>query len=100
MSIPFEEVICTQFVAVHFTWDSKYVVAVTSEPDWMLYYYNWESGKIESQTKAQNPNGQGRVTQVSCNIKLSEIAEMYKCTYEHMRLKLSTDLGELQSDGC
>ncbi|XP_077289414.1 cilia- and flagella-associated protein 57-like [Arctopsyche grandis] len=68
LTIPFEEITCTQFVAVHFTWDSKYVVAVTGEPDWMLYYYNWESGKIESQTKAQNPNGQGRVTQVNCNL--------------------------------
>lgn len=53
-----------EFVDVQFTCDNKYLVAITGEPDWMLYYYNWENGKVESQTKAQNPNGTGTVTKV------------------------------------
>lgn len=64
MIIPFDEITAKEFIAVQFTWDSKYLVAITGEPDWMLYYYNWECGKIESYIKAQNPNGNGFVTQV------------------------------------
>lgn len=62
--IPFEDVSSREFVTIQFTCDSKYLAAITGEPDWMLYYYNWESGKIESHAKAQNPNGLGKISQV------------------------------------
>lgn len=62
--IPFEEVTSTEFITIQFTWDSKFLVGIVGEPDWMLYYYDWEGGKIESQTKALNPNGQGKVAMV------------------------------------
>lgn len=64
LTVPFEEITSTEFIAVQFTWDSTYLVGIVGEPDWMLYYYNWQDGKIESQTKALNPNNPGKVTMV------------------------------------
>ncbi|XP_037969047.2 cilia- and flagella-associated protein 57 [Plutella xylostella] len=56
-----------EFACLQFTYDSKYLVAVTGDPDWSLYYYNWDKGKVESHAKAQNPSGQGTVDNVQCN---------------------------------
>lgn len=63
--MPFENSTAREFACVQFTYDSKYLVAVTGEPDWYLYYYNWDKGKVESHAKAQNPSGQGTVESVS-----------------------------------
>ncbi len=38
-----------------FTHDSHYIAALTAGPEYIMYYYNWKSGKIESQAKANNP---------------------------------------------
>ncbi|GBP75293.1 Cilia- and flagella-associated protein 57 [Eumeta japonica] len=67
LTVPFENSTAREFACVQFTFDSKYLVAITGEPDWYLYYYNWDKGKVESHAKAQNPSGQGTITAVSCN---------------------------------
>ncbi|KAJ8735588.1 hypothetical protein PYW07_007208 [Mythimna separata] len=67
LTVPFENSTAREFACVQFTFDSKYLVAITGEPDWYLYYYNWDKGKVESHAKAQNPSGQGIVTHVQCN---------------------------------
>nr|CAD7457121.1 unnamed protein product [Timema tahoe] len=56
-----------EFVSLSFTHDGKCVAAVAGEPDWMLMFYNWEKGKIDSMTKANNLNNPGPVVQVACN---------------------------------
>ncbi|KAI8438555.1 hypothetical protein MSG28_011021, partial [Choristoneura fumiferana] len=43
----------------------KYKKGRISEPDWYLYYYNWDKGKVESHAKAQNPSGQGTVESIN-----------------------------------
>lgn len=65
LTVPFENSTAREFACVQFSYDSKYLVAVTGEPDWYLYYYNWDKGKVESHAKAQNPSGQGTVESVS-----------------------------------
>ncbi|CAH2050452.1 unnamed protein product, partial [Iphiclides podalirius] len=67
LTVPFENSTAREFACVQFTYDSKYLVAITGEPDWYLYYYNWDKGKVESHAKAQNPSGQGIVESVQCN---------------------------------
>ncbi|XP_045769052.1 cilia- and flagella-associated protein 57 isoform X3 [Maniola jurtina] len=67
LTVPFENSTAREFACVQFTFDSKYLVAITGEPDWYLYYYNWDKGKVESHAKAQNPSGQGTVESVQCN---------------------------------
>lgn len=64
LTVPFENSSANEFACVQFTHDSKYLVAVTGEPDWYLYYYNWDKGKVESHAKAQNPSGEGTVESV------------------------------------
>jgi hypothetical protein len=54
------------------------LVAITGEPDWYLYYYNWDKGKVESHAKAQNPSGQGIVESVSrlFSLNLNQLSEI------------------------
>lgn len=66
IQIPQErDVSATEFVAISFTFDSKNIATVTGEPDWDLYIFKCERGKIESSTRALNPNGTGTVSIVS-----------------------------------
>ncbi|XP_068626911.1 cilia- and flagella-associated protein 57 isoform X2 [Battus philenor] len=67
LTVPFENSTAREFACIQFSFDSKYLVAITGEPDWYLYYYNWDKGKVESHAKAQNPSGQGIVESVQCN---------------------------------
>ena len=53
-----------EFVSYAFTFDSKGILAVTGEPDWMLYFFNWEKGKLESSCRATVPGSTGTVAQV------------------------------------
>lgn len=62
-----------EFITAQFSMDSKYLMAVTGEPDWMLYCYNWEKGKTECFCKALNPNGTGTVVQVNISFLLKQI---------------------------
>ncbi|KAJ2947907.1 hypothetical protein O0L34_g9698 [Tuta absoluta] len=66
LTVPFETT-AKEFSCIQFSFDSKYLIAVTGEPDYYLYYYNWDKGKVESHAKAQNQNGTGSVTSVQCN---------------------------------
>ncbi|XP_067002116.2 cilia- and flagella-associated protein 57 [Anabrus simplex] len=66
LGVPFETD-SHDFVAMDFSFDGTYIVAITGEPDWMLLYYNWEKGKVESTAKANIPNNPGPITQISCN---------------------------------
>lgn len=65
LGLPYESTV-REFASVTFTFDSKYVVAVTSDPDWMMLYYNWEKGKVETSTKANSPPANiGAIVQVN-----------------------------------
>lgn len=62
---PERDVTATEFIAICFTFDSKNLVTVTGDPDWDLYVFRCERGKIDSSTRALNPNGTGTVSIVS-----------------------------------
>ncbi|KOC64830.1 WD repeat-containing protein 65 [Habropoda laboriosa] len=58
LGIPYDAPGVTRFTCVGFSFDNKYLVAVTGEPDQTMLFYNWEKGKIESSIKvgtSQNP---------------------------------------------
>lgn len=66
MQIPAEkEVSGTEYVLMCFTFDSRYLVTVIGEPDWEMIVFRCDRGKIESSTRASNPNGTGTVAVVS-----------------------------------
>ncbi|KAL7287547.1 hypothetical protein TKK_0018316 [Trichogramma kaykai] len=55
------------FACVSFSYDSKYLAAVTSENQSMLFY-NWEKGKIESSIELSNSQlPSSRVSSINCN---------------------------------
>ena len=57
----------SSFKCLDFSFDSKYIAAVTSENQAMLFY-NWEKGKLESNLDLVNThNPESRVTCISCN---------------------------------
>lgn len=70
LTVPFENCSAKEFACIQFTFDSKYLVAITGEPDWYLYFYNWDKGKVESHAKAQNPSGQGIVESVRSSLTI------------------------------
>ncbi|KAJ1523827.1 hypothetical protein ONE63_010385 [Megalurothrips usitatus] len=54
-----------EFVTFAFTNDGKGILAVTGEPDWSLYSFNWEKGKMESSCKATVIGNSGTVAQIA-----------------------------------
>uniref|UniRef100_A0ABL0EFU1 Cilia- and flagella-associated protein 57 n=1 Tax=Rhodnius prolixus TaxID=13249 RepID=A0ABL0EFU1_RHOPR len=60
---------CTseEFVALTFTHDSKHIVGVVGHPDWLILYYSWQRGRIESHAKAIYSNNKGTVNQICAN---------------------------------
>lgn len=60
-----KDVSATELVSIVFTYDSKNILAVTGEPDWHLYVYRADKGKLESDCRANNSNNTGTVAQVS-----------------------------------
>lgn len=65
LGIPFE-IKSKEFMSLIFTHDCRHIAALTAAPDYIMYYYNWKAGKIESQAKASNPpSTPGPVTDVS-----------------------------------
>lgn len=60
-----KEIYADKFTAVAFTFDSKYILCVTGEPDWMLYAFKCDKGKLESTARANNIGNTGYVRQVS-----------------------------------
>ncbi|KAJ8923117.1 hypothetical protein NQ315_001670 [Exocentrus adspersus] len=68
LTLPSEkDIIAHRFVTVDFTFDSKYLVCVTGEPDWTMYCFKCDKGRLESFARAINLNGTGTVRQVACN---------------------------------
>ncbi|XP_044252622.1 cilia- and flagella-associated protein 57 [Tribolium madens] len=62
-----KETLSERFTAVAFTFDSKYLVCVSGEPDWTLYYFRCDKGKLESSARANNISNTGYVRQIACN---------------------------------
>ncbi|XP_045476478.1 cilia- and flagella-associated protein 57 [Harmonia axyridis] len=62
-----ETVFASRFAAVTFTQDSKNLICVSGEPDWLLYSFKCEKGKLESTARANNANGTGTVIEISGN---------------------------------
>ncbi|KAF5270192.1 hypothetical protein FQR65_LT05672 [Abscondita terminalis] len=56
-----------EFHIMEFTIDSKTLIAVTGEPDWNMYVFRCDKGKVESSAKGNNPNNTGTVNQIACN---------------------------------
>ncbi|XP_039276040.1 cilia- and flagella-associated protein 57 [Nilaparvata lugens] len=68
LNIPYETTV-RKFASVAFTSDNKYVVAITASPDWMMLFFLWEKGKIETSTKANSPPANtGAIVQVAPNL--------------------------------
>ncbi|RZC27649.1 WD repeat-containing protein 65 [Asbolus verrucosus] len=68
INLPTEkEIYATKFTAVAFTFDSKCLVCVTGEPDWTMYVFKCDKGKLESTARANNSNNTGYVRHVCCN---------------------------------
>ncbi|KYN15284.1 PREDICTED: cilia- and flagella-associated protein 57 [Trachymyrmex cornetzi] len=68
LGIPFDAPGVTRFTCISFTFDSKYLVAITGEPDQTMLFYNWEKGKVESTFKLANPQNPLAIAEVlACN---------------------------------
>ncbi|KAL0105366.1 hypothetical protein PUN28_016788 [Cardiocondyla obscurior] len=68
LGIPFEAPGVTKFTCLDFTFDSKYIVAITGEPDQTMLFYNWEKGKVESIYKLSNLQNPLAIAKVlACN---------------------------------
>ncbi|KAL3272571.1 hypothetical protein HHI36_014041 [Cryptolaemus montrouzieri] len=62
-----ETIFATRFAAVAFTQDSRNIICVSGEPDWVLYSFKCDKGKLESTARANNANGTGTVIEISGN---------------------------------
>jgi hypothetical protein len=60
----FTEKVAKEYVSLSFSFDGKFLAAILGDPDWTLIYFQWEEGKIDSMTKANNSTTSGHVTQV------------------------------------
>lgn len=54
----------SRYVCIDFTFDSRYIICVSGEPDWTLFCFKCDVGRLESFAKANNANGTGTVLQV------------------------------------
>ncbi|KAJ8986164.1 hypothetical protein NQ317_005638 [Molorchus minor] len=62
-----KEIYANRYVTLDFSFDSKYLMCVTGEPDWMMYCFRCDKGRLESSCKAINTNGVGTVHKMACN---------------------------------
>ncbi|KAF7265792.1 hypothetical protein GWI33_020867 [Rhynchophorus ferrugineus] len=62
-----KDIIASRYVAIDFTYNSKNIICVTGEPDWSLYCFRCDKGRLESFARANNANSTGTVIQVACN---------------------------------
>ncbi|CAG9770074.1 unnamed protein product [Ceutorhynchus assimilis] len=62
-----KDIIANRYVAVDFTYNSKNIIVVTGEPDWSLYCFKCDKGRLESFARANNSNNTGTVSQLACN---------------------------------
>ncbi|XP_063983193.1 cilia- and flagella-associated protein 57 [Diachasmimorpha longicaudata] len=68
LGIPYDCPEVTHFTCISFSFDNKYLAAVTDTPDQTMLFYAWEKGKVESTIKVLNPqNPLAFIHQISCN---------------------------------
>lgn len=68
LSVPADKAITAKIIeCMSFTFDSKRLLAVYGEPDWMLICFKPDRGKVESITRANNVSNTGTVRQIACN---------------------------------
>ncbi|XP_031354286.1 cilia- and flagella-associated protein 57 [Photinus pyralis] len=52
---------------MEFSYDSSKLFAASAEPEWTMYVYRTDKGKVENTAKGNNLNGTGTVNQIACN---------------------------------
>lgn len=68
LTVPADRQITARTIeCMSFTSDSKNLIVVYGEPDWMLVSFKADRGKIESMTRANNIANNGTVRQIACN---------------------------------
>lgn len=68
LGIPYECPDVKSFTCVSFSFDNKYLAAVTAPPDQTMLFYAWEKGKVESSVKVLNPQMPSALIQeIACN---------------------------------
>lgn len=63
LSLP-PDAVTKRFEWINFSFDEKLVMAITGEPDSMMYAFNWERGKVETSTRANYLTNPTPVSQV------------------------------------
>lgn len=67
LGIPYDSAGVTSFACITFSFDSKYLAVVTNENQTMLFY-NWEKGKLESSMELGNMQNPGAMIDlIACN---------------------------------
>ncbi|XP_015123643.1 cilia- and flagella-associated protein 57 [Diachasma alloeum] len=68
LGIPYDCPEVKNFTCISFSFDNKYLAAVTDSPDQTMLFYAWEKGKVESTIKVLNPQiPSALIHQISCN---------------------------------
>ncbi|XP_053985715.1 cilia- and flagella-associated protein 57 [Hylaeus volcanicus] len=68
LGIPYDAPNVTKFTSICFSFDNKYLAAVTGLPDQTMLYYSWEKGKMESVYKVSSSQNPLAVTELlACN---------------------------------
>ncbi|KAK5641374.1 hypothetical protein RI129_009921 [Pyrocoelia pectoralis] len=67
LQIPADKDCASEFATMDFSYDSSKLFAVSADPEWNMYVFRTDKGKIESTGKGNNLNGTGTVTKVACN---------------------------------
>ncbi|KAJ8957345.1 hypothetical protein NQ318_004824 [Aromia moschata] len=62
-----KEIYANRYVCLEFTYDSKHLLVITGEPDWTMYCFKCEKGRLESSVRAINSNGTGTINDMACN---------------------------------
>lgn len=57
----------SKFSCIAFSFDNRYLAAITGEPDSTLLYYLWEKGKVESSLKLPNLDPDSYISLICCN---------------------------------
>ncbi|XP_057334478.1 cilia- and flagella-associated protein 57-like [Microplitis mediator] len=65
--IPYDCPGVTKFSCVSFSYDNRYLAAITGEPDSTMLYYLWEKGKVESSIKLPSPDSDSMINLITCN---------------------------------
>jgi len=64
LTIPYESK-SNSFIKIKFSYDDVYVAALSGDPDYTMYYYNWRQSKVESHLQVvTSANAAGPVSDV------------------------------------